>query len=155
MRIAKPSKKVIDSFPKEISDFYLSHAKKSYEVINSSKIQKFIEEILRIEDIDEKKIIDVRIMIFPCVVDSDSTSGIFNHDIGQISIYPSFFHDNKKSIPKCLMNFDNPDLEVIITIKTFQTFVHEILHLKYKNEDDIEVLTDKYTAKLCKTMCYF
>jgi len=152
VRLANPSEIVTKTFPEHIRKFYFQHAKKSFEIINSEKIQKILDEILNSEEISREKIYDVRIMIFPPILDPHYTSGMINHDLGQISIFPIFSYSGEVIIPDCLLNFENEDLIFVITVHIFNTLVHEILHLKYDNEEIIEKKTEEYAARMCKKL---
>ena len=155
IRIANPPKEFTEKFPTEVKEFYYKYSKKVYSIVISDEIKNFIEEMLKIENIDINKIIDARIMIFPCYRSSDSTYGLVDNDSGQISIYPIFSYQNEKVIPSCLIDFTNENLNFIIITQVVHTLIHEILHLKYLDEDDIELRAERYVANLCKRLEYF
>lgn len=114
-----------------------------------------MDGVLEKEQIEKNKIWDVRVMIFPCFIEPNSTSGILNEDLSQISIYPLFSCQDSSEIPSCLSDFDNEDLIFIITTRGVHTLIHEILHLKYENEEEIEKKATEYVAYLCKFLEYF
>jgi hypothetical protein len=154
VRLANPSQELMSSFPKTICEFYVKYSQKIFEILNKNEIQAFFDDFLSSEKITKHQNFDIRIMIFPSLFSQQYVCGTINEDLSQISLYPIFSHAGQKKIPACLLDFHNEDLIFIMTVHIVQTLVHEILHLKYTNEDIAEKKSTEYVSKLCKNLGY-
>jgi hypothetical protein len=120
------------------------YEKYAFLVFNSLKrprFQKFLKWIFKIEDIEKSKIKDIQIRTFPVLKENGKQLlGKCNAN-GEIFLYPKKFDKCNKKI-KILGKFK---FGLYIKKRAKITLIHELLHLKYENnEPKVKALTKKY-----------
>jgi len=124
--------------------FYMKYASFVLRTLGRPSFLKFLCWMLRRENIEEHKIRDVQVRVFPLRKENGrGLAGNCNTERGEIQIYP-------KTLNFCqgLMQESGKDKFVLYAgSRARAALIHELLHLKYAdNEDKVRELTEEYFA---------
>ncbi len=121
--------------------FYTNYAALALKALRRPRFQSFLKWMMKREKIDEKKVTDIQVMVFPsCKDNGKGLIGKWNCK-GQIFIYPKKVELFKKMARK----FDAKIVRLYVKCRARAAVIHELLHAKYhSNEDEVRKLTKKY-----------
>ena len=140
MRITARSKKRVE-FSKNHLSFYMRYALVAFNTLRKPMFQKFLNWVLRRERIEENKVKDVQIRMFPLRKENgNGLAGKCNNE-GKIFLYPrrlEFFLERMQELGRENVNF-------YIKSRARAALIHELLHLKYaSDEEKVRELTRRY-----------
>jgi len=159
VRRAEPWQEFINAFKKHERDFYFKQANLVVEILSSERVQTFLRQIIKKEEIEENLISDIRVMVFPSKIDREDActteksrvsyhKGRFNKRTRQISIYPPIMLGSKEDRDPetliCALCPKEGDLKEfyrlpLIPVLSVMSLIHEILHCKYSGEGEEKV----------------
>jgi len=140
MRITVRSKKRVGLSGNHLG-FYMKYAVVVFNTLRKPLFHRFINWVLRRERINEHKVKDVQIRIFPLRKENgNGLAGKCNSE-GRILLYPKRLEFCREKMQELGMeNFD-----FYIKSRARAALIHELLHLKYRsNEEKVRELTKKY-----------
>jgi len=147
VRIARPPDSIMGNYSPAVQEFYLGMAEKTRNILIDAGVMKFVYHMARREGLDESKITDIRVMVFPSLF-RNRVMGMFHMEKRQISIFPQLpFKIPKKSRKlKFTLEDISRDQEISgkIRSETIKVLLHEVLHLKYYSERLVRAKTDQY-----------
>lgn len=127
--------------------FYKKYSEYTLKLITKEKYQKFIKYILKKEEIPENKIIQISIRVFP--VRNKKGQWLIGkcNQKGEIKIFPK----NRNLCLKIAFRFGKQILFSYIKSRGLAALIHELLHLKYADDEKkVRKLTKKYFKKYNK-----
>lgn len=140
MRITdRPKKRV--KFSLNHFNFYMKYAFTVFKTLRKPRFQKFLDWVLRGESIDEHKVKDVQIRMFPLRKENGKgLAGRCNSE-GKILLFPKRLEFCREK----MQELGREDLDFYIKSRARATLIHELLHLKYvSDEEKVRKLTEKY-----------
>jgi len=165
IRIANPPKEMVEKYSKDAYEFYSKYANLVCEILKDKNVQKFIDKMITKECI-EKKVSDVRVMLFPSLKGEMARGGTYNAKLGQISIFNRMEipEDTPKHKMKWLIDMlEDKKIVEGIFIESVLNLIHEVLHVKYSNdymeehgltrdeiENKVKNLSEKYLDEFFK-----
>ena len=158
MRITANNKK-LESIPQNHVKFYLKYSSFVLRALKKHSFQKFLHWMLQKEKIEEQKVRAVQVRVLPIRRENGKgIAGKCDTAQGRIRIYPKTMKFCKIFKQKLGLN----TLLVYAGNRARVALIHELLHLKYK-EDEKTVrdlakeyffnFTEKHTAQNSKTLC--
>jgi hypothetical protein len=123
------------------SKFYGKYAVVVFRCLRNPVFLKFVNWVLRREEIDKEKIKNVQIRMFPSVKENgNSLIGKCNLQ-GEVFLYPKRLDVCKKKFHKM-----NPKgFRKYVEGRARASLIHELLHLKYEEDEKlVKQLTKKY-----------
>ena len=166
-RIANPPESLLAKYTRKEKDFFHNYAEFVLRSVTSPQVREQLIRLIERERFIVNKTIDLRIMVFPArrLVGRPRNvlHGSYNHDSGQISLYPlklprewlrseglSLF----KTIPQGLSRSQSRVLSQIYE-SAVSTLIHEVLHVKfegrnlprYQEEAIVRKLENKYAQE--------
>jgi len=147
VRIARPSDSIMGNYSPAVQEFYLGVAERTRNILIDSDVMSFVYHMARREGLDESKITDIRVMVFPSLF-RNRVMGMFHMEKRQISIFPQLPFSVPKKSKRLKFTLDDiaNDREISDRIKseTIKVLLHEVLHLKYYSERLVRAKTDQY-----------
>jgi hypothetical protein len=140
MRItARPKKRV--KFSMNHFRFYMKYAFAVFNTLRKPLFQKFLNWVLRRERIDEHKVKDVQIRVFPLRKENgNGLAGRCNSE-GKILLYPKRLEFCREKVQE----LGRENLDFYIKSRARAALIHELLHIKYvSDEEKVRELTEKY-----------
>lgn len=127
--------------PRKHTTFYIRYALTVQKALRSPLFQKFIEWMLREENIAEQTVKNVRVMVFPFRKrNGKGLAGKWNGK-GDVLIYP-------KRLESCQRLMERRDGETVhsyIRSRARAALMHELLHIKYLDDERrVRKLTKEY-----------
>ena len=139
MRIVASSRK--QNIKEKKLKFYKKYAFIVFSSLKKPRFQKFLNWILTKENIQKNKINDIQIKMFPVVKENGNQLIGKCNSKGEIFLYPKRFDNCRKKVN----TLGNNGLKQYIVNRAKAAIIHEILHLKYEdNETKVRELTKKY-----------
>jgi hypothetical protein len=127
-------KKKLESFSENQMRFYLKYSKFVFKVLSKPSFQRYICWILRKESIDTQTIKTVDVSVLPLRGENGKTlAGKCNPTYGKIRIYPKTANFCKNLKRK----FGRTILLHYAGNRARAALIHELLHLKYKEKEQI------------------
>jgi hypothetical protein len=121
--------------------FYKKYSKYTLNTINKTKFQRFIKYLLKREKIPESKITQIHIRVLPLKNKEDHWVIGRCHPKGVIKIFPK----TKNLCSKIVSRFGKKTLFSYIKNRGRAALIHELLHIKYLNDEKkVRVLTKNY-----------
>jgi len=141
MRITARSDKCVKLSKNHLS-FYSKYAFVVLRALRKPLFQRFLCWLLKRENIEERRVRDVQIRMFPLRKENGNVlAGKCNREEGKIFIYPKrlgFCQRKTQELGKETLDF-------YIQSRARAALIHELLHLKYaSNEEKVRELTRKY-----------
>ena len=153
IRIAKPPEGLLKDYSEQVRNFYFGFAEMAREMLTDPEVISFVYHIVKREGIDENRINDIRVMVFPSLYNKN-VLGFFHIERRQISIFPQLpFRVPKKSRK---LKFSIEDLKndrklmAEIRTRSITVLIHEVLHLKYYSERLVRAKTSQYVKEFEK-----
>lgn len=133
----------------ENNRFYPRYSRFILKALKRNRFQKFLNLMLKLEDIGENNIDSIKIEPYPCHKRTGiSLAGKCNPFTGKIRIYP-------KSRKFCNSFNEKYGKNLLITYagnRARASLIHELLHLKYTNDESkVRDLTKTYFFKYVKS----
>jgi hypothetical protein len=140
MRITARSKKRVEFSGKHLS-FYMKYAVVVFNTLRKPLFYKFLNWVLRRERINEHRVKDVQIRMFPLRKENgNGLAGKCNSE-GKILLYPKRLEFCREKMQELGME----NLDFYIKSRARAALIHELLHLKYtSDEEKVRELTRKY-----------
>ena len=140
MKITASSKKRA-AFSKNHLHFYTKYAFVVFKTLRKPLFQKFLSWVLRREKIEEHKVKDVQIRMFPLRKENgNGLAGKCKRE-GKIFLYAKrleFCREKTQELGKENINF-------YIKSRARAALIHELLHLKYESDEEkVRELTRRY-----------
>jgi len=140
MRITVRPKKIV-RFSKTRVSFYMKYASVVFKTLRKPLFQKFLDWILKRENIKEHKVTKVQVMVFPFRKENGKGLAGKCNGKGEIFIYPKRLEFCQKLIRNC----GKEEGYSYIKNRARATFIHELLHIKYSSDEEkVRELTRKY-----------
>jgi len=147
IRIANPPENIMGQYSEGVRNFYLGLAERTRGILIDPEIMKFVYYVMKREGMDESRINDIRVMVFPSLF-RNRVMGCFHIEKRQISIFPQlpFKIPKKSKRPKVTLEEISEDKELSERIRseTIKVLIHEVLHLKYYSERIVKAKTEQY-----------
>ena len=123
------------------SEFYGKYAIVVFKCLRNPVFLKFVNWVLKREEIDKEKIKNVQVRVFPTVKENgNSLIGKCNPQ-GEVFLYP-------KRLDVCKKQFNEMKPEGFkkyVEGRARASLIHELLHLKYEDDEKrVKHLTKKY-----------
>jgi len=140
MRITVSPKKIV-RFSKTYVSFYTKYSSVVFKTLRKPLFQKFLDWVLKRENIKEHKVTNVQIMVFPFRKENGKgLAGKCNRK-GEIFIYPKRLEFCRKLLRNC----GKEKVYSFIKNRARATLIHELLHIKYSSDEEkVRKLTRKY-----------
>ena len=127
--------------------FYIKYAKLVSDALRKPLFQRFLKWIMKREEIEEHKIKDVQIRVFPSVGKNGNGLAGRCDSKGRIFLFPK----RRRFLWKRTQKRGKADTESYMKRRARAALIHELLHLKYlSNEEKVRELTERYLATLTK-----
>lgn len=138
----------LENFSREQAGFYLKYASSVFRTLKKPSYQRFLQWMLRRENIEEHTIRDVQVRILPFRrKNGNGLAGNCDTNNGKIRIYPR----TRKSCRKLVHELGKRGAISYVKIRARAALIHELLHLKYSsNEAKVRELTRKYYVILTR-----
>jgi hypothetical protein len=122
-------------------EFYGKYSFFIFKSLKKPIFQKFVSLILQKENIKKEKIKNIQIHMFPSIKENGNSLAGKCNSKGEVFLFPKKINTCKKIKQKLNSNF----LMKYLQYRARASLIHELLHLKYTdNEDKVKVLTKKY-----------
>ena len=132
------------------SDFYGKYAIVVFRCLRNPVFLKFVKWVLKREEIENERVKNVQIRMFPSVKENgNSLIGKCNLQ-GEVFLYPKQFDVCKQRFHKM-----KPErFTKYIEGRARASLIHELLHLKYEDDEKrVKQLTKKYFTIFHKNKC--
>jgi hypothetical protein len=132
-------------------EYYVKYSELMYRILGTKSVLAFTQVVMNTENIEKDKVKEIKVMRLPAfrsrqlkeVGDERQLMGRYSPKKCLIELYPLLvWSDERKPLNKKDMDLSKKLGE--IGIHTIKTLIHEILHIKYKDEGKVKELTDKY-----------
>lgn len=151
LKLAQIPKFALNEFHQTQVEYYAKYSKLMYRILGIKSVPVFIEAIMKTENIEKDQVTEIKVMRLPAfrsrqlkeVGDERQLMGRYSAKKCLIELYPLLVWSNEEK----LLNQKDMDLSKKlgeIGVHTIKTLIHEILHIKYKDESKVKELTDKY-----------
>jgi hypothetical protein len=132
------------------SDFYGKYAIVVFRCLRNPVFLKFVKWVLKREEIENERVKNVQIRMFPSVKENgNSLIGKCNAQ-GEVFLYPKQFDVCKKKF--CEMKPER--FTKYVEGRARASLIHELLHLKYEDDEKrVKQLTKKYFTIFHKNKC--
>ena len=135
------SLKKAETCPEKHVEFYSSYAAAISETLKKPLFQKFLDWLIKREDIKKADVTDIQVRVFPHRKENGKyIAGRCNNN-GVIRIFP------KKQIflKKKLQKHKKEKVRFYLKSRAMAALIHEILHVKYEDDEkQVRKLTRKY-----------
>ena len=140
IRIVTNPKKV-EACPENRLQFYTDYASAVSDTLRKPLFQKFLNWIIKRENIEKKDVKDIQVRVFPFQKkNGKSVAGRCSNE-GVILIFPK----KRSFLQKKLQNHKKEKIRFYLKSRAMAALIHELLHLKYEsNEGKVRQLTKKY-----------
>ena len=148
VRVANVPDDMLNGLSRKKRLYYKKQALKVAGILNHEIMQSLLEELIESENIDPDNIRDIRVMVLPSIKDreyGDHLYGLYDPEVGQISIYPAVNYKGSKFLTDPMVSFQ-------FIRESFDTLVHEVLHSKYLQESTVRRLTQKYLKRFYRML---
>lgn len=137
--VSNPNK--IGDCPEMRLQFYTKYASTVYGALSRPLFQKFLNWIIKREEIKKKTVKDIQVRVFPFEKkNGNSLAGRCNNE-GVIQIFPR----KRSFLKKKLRKHTKEKIHFYLKSRAMAALIHEVLHLKYEgNENKVRQLTKKY-----------
>jgi hypothetical protein len=127
------------------NDFYSRYSRFTLKALGRYRFQEFVNLMLKLEDIDEKKVNSIKIVLYPVRKQKGcGVAGTCNPLTGKIRIYPK----NEKFCDVFSEKYGKILLITYAGNRARASLIHELLHLKYtSDEGKVRALTKAYFSK--------
>jgi len=151
LKLAQIPKFALNEFHQTQVEYYTKYSELMYRILGIKSVPVFIEAIMKTENIEKDKVKEIKVMRLPAfrsrqlkeVDDGRQLMGRYSDKKCLIELYPLLvWPDEKKPLSKKDMDLNKKLGET--GVHTVKTLIHEILHIKYKDEGKVKELTDKY-----------
>ncbi len=140
IRVVSNRKKTA-SCPEKRLRFYTKYASLVSATLRKPLFQKFLNWIIKRENIEKKAVKDIQVRIFPFQKENgNSLAGRCNHE-GVILLFPK----RRKFLQRKMGDYEKEKIHFYIKGRARAALIHELLHVKYEsNERKVRQLTKKY-----------
>ena len=140
IRVVSNRKKAA-SCPEEHFRFYTKYASVVSATLKKPLFQKFLNWIIKRENIEKKAVKDIQVRVFPFQKENgNSLAGRCNHG-GVILLFPK----RRRLFQKKMGDYGKEKVWFYIKGRARAALIHELLHVKYEgNERKVRQLTRKY-----------
>jgi hypothetical protein len=140
IRVVLNRKKAV-SCPEKRLRFYTKYASMVSETLRKPLFQRFLNWIIKRENIEKKAVKDIQVRVFPFQkVTGNSVAGRCNRE-GVILLFPK----RRRFFAKKMGDYENEEVRYYIKSRARAALIHELLHVKYRsNERKVRRLTRKY-----------
>ncbi len=127
--------------PEKHLRFYTKYASVVSATLRKPLFQKFLNWILKRENIEKKAVKDIQVRVFPFRKENgNSLTGKCNHE-GVIFLFPK----SRRFFEKKMEDYEKEKVRFYIKNRARAALIHELLHVKYEgNEHKVRQLTRKY-----------
>ena len=140
IRVVSDQKKIQDYSEKHLQ-FYSSYAAAVKETLKMPIFQKFLRWIMKEESIQRASVTDVQVRLFPFTKENGKTlAGRCNSDAGVILIFPK----PQGFLQKKMHDQKTGKIRLYLKSRAMAALIHELLHIKYDDENKVQHLTKKY-----------
>lgn len=121
--------------------FYAKYAAVTLKVLEDARFQRFLDWIMRRENIEERRVASVQVGMYPYRMENgNGLAGKFSSK-GEIFIYPRRLEFCRRLV----RDFEKEMVYFYIKARAKATLIHELLHAKYSNDEaKVRRLTRKY-----------
>jgi hypothetical protein len=121
--------------------FYAKYASVTLKALENPLFQRFLDWIMRRENIEERMVASVQVELFPFRGENGKgLAGKFSSG-GEIAIYPKRLEFCRRLV----RDFEKEMVYFYIKARAKATLIHEVLHAKYSNDEaKVRRLTRKY-----------
>jgi len=121
--------------------FYTKYAAVVFKTLRKPLFQKFLNWMVKRENIEKSKVKDVQVRVFPLRKENGKGLAGRCNSKGEIRIYPKRLDFFRKMMRNC----KKEKVYFYIKSRAMATLIHELLHTKYlDDEDKVRELTGKY-----------
>jgi hypothetical protein len=140
IRVVSNPKKV-ESCPEKGLQFYNTYASVVSETLQKPMFQRFIDWILKREEIEKSAVKDIQVRVFPFQNENGkSVAGRCNTE-GVILIFPK----KRSFLRKKMQDHKKEKVRFYLKSRAMAALIHEILHVKYESDEgEVRKLTKKY-----------
>ena len=140
IRVVSNPKKV-ETCPEKRLQFYTNYATAVSETLRKPLFQKFLNWIIKRENIEKRAVKDIQVRVFPFQKKNGrSLAGRCNNE-GVILIFPK----RRSFLQKKMQIHKKEKVRFYLKNRARAALIHELLHLKYEsNEGKVRQLTKKY-----------
>jgi hypothetical protein len=135
------NRKKVEVCPEKRLRFYTNYASAVSETLRKPLFQKFLDWIIKREEIERRYVKDIQVRVFPFQKENGKFLAGRCNDDGVIRIFPkrwSFFQ-------KKLQDHKKEKVRFYLKSRARATLIHELLHVKYEgDESKVRNLTRKY-----------
>ncbi len=159
-RIANPPEGLLAKYTRKEKEFFYDYANFVHHLLTTAQVREQFRNLIRAEQINPGRAIDLRIMVFPARPltgrPRNILHGSFNHDSSQISIYPLKLprewvrkegYGLFKTRPEDLSLSQQDALRDMLT-SAISTLIHEILHVKFQSRQMSRYVEEAVVRKL-------
>ncbi|MFA5365124.1 MAG: hypothetical protein WC325_08105 [Candidatus Bathyarchaeia archaeon] len=136
-----PNLKKVERCPENRLDFYTDYALVVSETLKKPLFQKFLDALLKREEIENASVKDIQIRMFPFQNENGKfLAGRCNSE-GVIRIFPK----RRMFFKRTLREHKNENAGCYLQNRAMAALIHEILHVKYESDESkVKQLTKKY-----------
>ena len=140
IRVVSNHKKA-EACPEAHLQFYTNYASAVSETLRKPLFQKFLNWVLKREQIERRAVKDIQVRMFPFQKENGkSLAGRCNGE-GVILIFPK----RRSFLQKKMQVHKKEKIRFYLKSRARAALIHELLHLKYEsNESKVRQLTKKY-----------
>lgn len=140
IRIVSNHKKV-ECCPEHHLTFYAGYAEVVSETLKKPLFQRFLDWVIKREDIAKKDVTDIQVRLFPFQKENGKyVAGRCNNQ-GVIRIFPK----KRSFLQKKMQKHNKQKIHSYLKSRAMATLIHEILHVKYEGDErKVRQLTRKY-----------
>lgn len=131
----------LEGFSSRHVKFYAKYANVTFKTLGNPLFQRFLDWMMRRESIEECKVVNVQVRMFPFRRENGKgLAGKFSRK-GEIFIYPKRLEFCRRLV----RDFEKEMVYFYIKARAMATLIHELLHVKYSSDEDkVRRLTRKY-----------
>ncbi len=146
IRVVSNPKKV-EACPEKRLQFYTNYASAVSETLRKPLFQKFLNWMIKRENIEKKAVKDIQVRVFPFQNENGKSLAGRCSNEGVILIFPK----RRSFLQKKLQVHKKGKVRFYLKSRAMAALIHELLHLKYEsNESEVRQLTKKYfSAFIC------
>ncbi len=141
--MANPPEDLVAKYARKEREFFFGYADFVLRLFNSPEVNERLRHLMEIENIQIRKPIDLRVMVFPARPlrgrPRNVLHGSYNHDTAQISVYPvkvkkDWVRTEGVSLfktPLDQLSWTQRKMLRDILLSAVSTLIHEVLHVKF------------------------
>lgn len=161
-RIANPPETLVSRYTRKEREFFFDYADFIMRSLNSPEVRENLQHVLEAENIQVRKMIDLRVMVFPARPltgrPRNILHGSYNQDTAQISLYPlkvkrEWVRQDGHSLfktPKEKLSTAQLELLEEAYFSAVATLIHEVLHVKFETRQLSRYAEEAIVRKLEK-----